>query len=83
MNDINEKKLTMLANELSEKALLVELANRLDDDELGNMLDNIANCRNMMLTEDGNELYTCYWGMVSTEDGKNVYALNTKIIQSI
>lgn len=52
-------------------------------DELGNMLDNIANCRNMMLTEDGNELYTCYCGMASTEDGKKVYALNTKIIQSI
>lgn len=73
----------MLANELSEKALLVELASRLDDDELGNMLDNIANCRDMMLTEDGNELYTCYWDMVSTEDGKKVYSLNIKIIQSI
>lgn len=58
MNDTNKKKLTMLANKLGRQALLTELASMIDNDELENMLDGIADDCNMMFTEDGNELLT-------------------------
>lgn len=57
MNKTNTSKFSALVDEFGYKLLLVELVYKLDDDELENIFDTIADNWNMMFTEDSGELF--------------------------
>lgn len=56
MNKTNTSKFSALVDEFGYKLLLVELVYKLDDDELENIFDTIADNWDMMFIEDGTEL---------------------------
>lgn len=72
MNKTNTRKFSTLVDEFGYKLLLVELVYKLDDDELEDIFDTIADNWNMMLTEDGSELL--YLGTEDCEDDDYTYS---------
>lgn len=56
MNETNTRKFSALADELGYKLLAIEFAYNLDDDELADTLNTIADNWNMEFTEDNTGL---------------------------
>lgn len=56
MNETNTRKFSVLIDELGYKLLAIEFAYNLDDDELADTLNTIADNWNMEFTEDNTEL---------------------------
>lgn len=56
MNETNTRKFSALVDELGYKLLAIEFAYKLDDDELADMLNTIADNWHMEFTEDNTGL---------------------------
>lgn len=72
MNTTNTRKFSALVDELGYKLLAIELAYKLDDDELEDIFDTIADNWNMMFIDDGSELL--YIGTEDCEEEDYTYS---------